>query len=906
MTDMINSSPSHSFLVIEDDPGDFALLREQLLLANLVVFGQKDAIVWSKTLADGIAKACHQTHDVALLDLSLPDSTGLATVHALRAAAPAGLAIVVLTATDDAALVSQALEAGAQDYLVKGQIDDHGLRRVIRNAIVRHRLEQKLAFNEARFRDFASATADWWFWEMDAALRFSYFSPNVQQAIGRSPDSLLGQRWQEVAASVPDCLQETWAAYLQDLAAHRPFKQIECPIEIPGGGYRWLSVSGVPIIDEAGQFTGYRGTGSNISERKLADENLHRNERILAAAIDAIDEAFVVYDDQDRLVFCNEKFRSHYADSADLMVPGVAFEEIIREGAKRGQFPEAEGRIDEWVAAHIATHRASNRDVIQQMANGRWLRIVERKTADNHIVSFRVDVTELTKAREAAESASIAKSRFLATMSHEIRTPMNGILGMAQLLRMQGTTPDELERYAQTIYNSGKTLLTLLNDILDLSKIEANRIELERIPFAPLPMIQEVATLFKADGQRRGLTLSTHFTDVTANHLFVGDPVRLRQVISNLITNAIKFTSAGTITMTLAVLSNPPDPAHLRFAVTDTGIGISEEQLKNLFKPFSQADASTTREYGGTGLGLAIAKSLVELMGGRIGVESKHGSGSTFWFELPLPEYQRSEPALREAGPTVMAGEALPSAAPANDGQQRTILLAEDVPVNVLVVEDYLTKRNFKVRSVSNGQEVLTWLNQHAAPDLILMDCQMPVMDGLEATRRIREQEANRTDATARRIAIVALTADAFDADRAICLAAGMDGFLAKPVDFAALDRTLLQWLPGAAGDPSGPSVLSAQWSLPADQINAATVEPKPLPFEQGARVSAMIRELARQLDRQLLKARPLAEEIATELHGKTCAKEFQRVARAIQTLQFDQARKQLALFIQARDWMHP
>ena len=251
---MNNPMPEQlSILVVEDDPGDFGLLRQTLRLTGLADL--TDAIVWATTLAEALTCVRQmKLPDIVLLDLALPDSGGLATLRSLRAAAP-GLAIIVLTGHDDQVVATAALQAGALDYLVKGQIDHDALRRAVRNSLVRHRLERKVALTEARFRDFGSANSDWWFWEMNAQLRFSWFSPNAQQAIGRAPDTLLGQRREDIA-QVPEADKEVWASHLDGLAQYRALKQIEYCIGLPGGGEQWRCISGVTCFDAAGAFEG--------------------------------------------------------------------------------------------------------------------------------------------------------------------------------------------------------------------------------------------------------------------------------------------------------------------------------------------------------------------------------------------------------------------------------------------------------------------------------------------------------------------------------------------------------------------------------------------------------------------------------------------------------------------------
>jgi len=549
----------------------------------------------------------------------------------------------------------------------------------------------------------------------------------------------------------------------------------------------WENAQISPVFDHSGHITHYLGVKENITERKRMEDTLRENERILRTAIEALDEAFALYDPQDRLVFCNDKYKAIYATSADRIVPGASFEDIIRIGAERGQYLDAVGRVEAWVAERMAAHRAGNIMLDQRLNNGRWVRALERRTSDGYIVGFRVDITALKLATQAAEAANRSKSRFLATMSHEIRTPMNGILGMAQLLLQPEIEDAKREDYARIILNSGKTLLALLNDILDLSKVEAGKLELESIPFEPQQIIHEIRTLLAEMAEDKGVRLESAWHG-PAGQRYQGDPLRLRQMLSNLVSNAVKFTEKGQVRIEAREVERNAATAILEFAVTDTGIGIAEDKQALLFQPFSQADTSTTRQYGGTGLGLSIVSNLARLMGGDVWVESEFGKGSRFWFRIRAGLVSAGQDLRQTQRPIPAETRHAATGSPVSG----RVLVVEDNLTNRKVVEAMLTKLGLSVSLVDDGQQGVAAVIRGDRPDLVLMDIQMPVMDGYAATRRIRQWEAEQGR---EHLPIVALTASAFSEDRQNCLSAGMDDFLAKPVDIGELQRTLSKWI---------------------------------------------------------------------------------------------------------------
>jgi len=443
------------------------------------------------------------------------------------------------------------------------------------------------------------------------------------------------------------------------------------------------------------------------------------------AALEAIPDGFVLFDRNDRLLACNQRYRVLYPESAEAMVPGARFKDILQFGLERGQYLDAIGREDAWLQERLDRHLGESSIVEQALTDGRWLRVLEQPTPDGGRVGLRVDITHqkeqqaaLDVARKAAEAANRAKSAFLANMSHEIRTPMNGVVGMAELLCDTGLN-DEQRLFAETIRSSGEALLVIINDILDYSKIEAERLMLYPEPFDLERLIHEVAMLLQPRARAKGLDLMIDY-DLFLPTRFVGDAGRLRQVLTNLVGNAVKFTEKGHVLIRIVGLETDPGQQQLHISVEDTGIGIPADQLDHVFGQFNQVESEANRKFEGTGLGLAITKSLIERMDGAVWVDSELGKGSCFGFRLLFPVAEDQSP--------VQVPVSL-----------RRALVVDDQFINRTILERQLVTCGMQVTLCRSGAEVIAELARDGEYDVLITDHEMPEMNGLQLSEKLRE-----------------------------------------------------------------------------------------------------------------------------------------------------------------------
>jgi PAS domain S-box-containing protein len=525
----------------------------------------------------------------------------------------------------------------------------------------------------------------------------------------------------------------------------------------------------------------------DLTARKQIEAEIQRSGAMLCGAMDAVDEAFVLFDSDDTLVYCNDKYAQLYPQLRDVVVPGAKFEDMIREGARRGLYRDSQGREEEWIDERLRAHRQGNETRVQVRDDGRVMRVIDRRTPEGNIVGIRIDITDMVRATEKAQEASRYKSQFLANMSHEIRTPMNAILGLLALLQKTELTATQRD-YAEKSRGAARSLLGLVNDILDVSKVEAGKMELDLQPVQLERMLDDIAVIASSSiGTKSVEALFDIAADVPAE--VVADGLRLQQVLLNLLGNAIKFTEEGQVVLRIRVvpIQSANSGQGIEFAVIDTGIGIPLDKQEHVFTGFSQAESTTTRRFGGTGLGLAICRRLVALMGAELNLKSTPGQGSTFSFTLPLTRTRR--------GDTLVHGVDLPK-------RSQRVLIVDDHATAREVMGKLTRAWGWHTEWVAGGEQALQRLQANAPGDssgwdVILLDWQMPGMDGWETAKRIRELP----HVAMRRPRIVMLTASSRDTltVRSRQEQALVECLLFKPVTPKALQDAALGRLPSDA-----------------------------------------------------------------------------------------------------------
>lgn len=636
-------------------------------------------------------------------------------------------------------------------------------------------------------------------WLAEGGGRRVWFNRAWLDFRGRDSGEEAGIGWREGVHpdDLPRCL-----GILNEEAGPQGVRELSYRLLRHDGQYRWVSERVAPRFTPAGALAGFSGVAMDTHDARQAAETelqttLDRYNLAISGASDGLWDWDVVSD----VMYFSPSYRRVLGYTADEMPKTAADwraivhpDDAVRTRAMIRDF--LKGREQVYILSFRARHKDGSwrhlrsRGEAQRDASGRVVRIsgvhtdvTEQQRLEDDLRALNVHLEaqahDLRLAKEAAEAANQAKTEFLANMSHEIRTPMNAVIGLARLLGLSAPLSDKQREFIRVLQQSADSLLDLINDLLDISKIESRNLQLEHMPFRLTDVVAEVVRMLEVPARDKGLRLETRYADTAAaERSYIGDPTRLRQILLNLAGNAVKFTETGEVRIDLACAPSTRGRAdQVELRVSDTGIGIAADKIDGIFNKFVQADSSVNRKYGGTGLGLAITKSLVELMGGTIHVDSQPGGGSSFTVRVPLSRARPKAPAPAIAAP----------ADPTRSEAESTILLVEDSPANILVASHFISQFGYGCDIAMTGGEAVARVCEGRAYAAIVMDVQMPGMSGFEATRLIRDWEAGR----GRRVPIIGMTAYALTADRERCLAAGMDDYIAKPFDPTLLKQRL-------------------------------------------------------------------------------------------------------------------
>ena len=639
---------------------------------------------------------------------------------------------------------------------------------------------------EERFRKMVEDSQDW-FWEFDENANFTYVSPGIRDLLGYEPEELIGVNAFDLMDA--DEVQRVRRHFDPIAKKYLPFKNLE-NVNIHKDGYKVvIESSGTPIFDKAGRFRGYRGIDRDITERKATEEALRQSRANLYETKHMAKVGSWQFDiENNRLTWSDETYRIFGLKPQAFDATYEAFLDAVHPDDRALVSDAYSGSIRNGQNGYEIEHRIIRKETGEVRYVHEKCRH-ERDATGTAVRSIGMvqDITErkasevaLLAATQAAEAANRAKSLFLAKVSHEIRTPLTTIVGFGELLEDAGLT-SEHRKYLAAINAASNTLSLLINDILDLSKIDAGELVIRQEDVHLRNLIDKLAKSQEQQITKQSLSLHVSI-DADLPDLLVGDPLRIQQVLLNLLGNAIKFTDQGAISIDVSVVEEGASRVLLDISVTDTGIGVAAELYERIFEPFVQVFDANSRHYRGSGLGLSISRSLAGLMGGTVELESQVGTGSTFHFLIPLQK--KTDDVSERPVPEI---EPISGSMPALN-----ILLAEDNQINIQFIKTVLENLGHKVMTAENGKVALDHLNTNVF-DLVLMDIEMPVINGIDALKTLRELE----QLSGKHLTVIALTAYALMGDREKYLKMGFDGYLKKPFTTRELVNELVRVVPG-------------------------------------------------------------------------------------------------------------
>ncbi len=650
--------------------------------------------------------------------------------------------------------------------------------------------EQATKQSEANFRHLAESIPQLsWIAHSDGFIY--WYNQRWYDYTGTTPADMEGWGWKSVHDQ--ELLPSVLERWQYSIRTGEPF-DMEFPIRAADGAFRWFLTRVVPVRNDVGEIINWFGTNTDINDHKTTTAAIQKSEQKFKSIVSSNMFGIFFWNTNGEIMDANDAFLNMVGYSRDDLNAGklryrdmtppdylalidVELKQIEDTGVSKPIEKEYIRKDGTRVPVLLGAGK------IEGVLDGGIcyvLDISDRRKAESQLKSAELISERLAISEKAAHEAAKLKSEFLANMSHEIRTPINGVIGMTGLILDTQLNPEQRD-YAETIRRSADSLLTLINDILDFSKVEAGRLEFEEINFDFKSTIRHTVKAFAFLAEKKGLTLTAEVADNLPLYL-KGDPGRLRQVLNNLISNAIKFTPNGYVKLRLTCESQTADAIRLRCEVRDSGFGIPKNVMSRMFQIFSQVDSSTARRFGGSGLGLSISKKLVELMGGSIGVESTENQGSMFWFTAAFRIGKASLEVDLEQDIVIQTTD--------SNAKRKRILVAEDNVVNQIITVKMLEKLGYRADVVANGRGVLDALRD-IPYDLILMDCQMPEMDGYESTRLIRASKTLGCN----NILILAMTANAMKEDSDRCIQAGMNGYISKPITAKNLGIIISKWL---------------------------------------------------------------------------------------------------------------